>query len=225
MPGFLGTQASFSATYQKYLKPKKSEKTVKFKDEYLALQKLNTLHKKVLPFVLRRLKKDILTELPEKIIQDYYVDLNPIQKKLLSNFYSENSHSQLETINYLKKLCNSPKLIDPSLQQDESPKIEALKELLTDCEICEEAGSAHKALIFSQMKKMLDIIETEVFKGSFPLTSYLRFDGTTPINKRFEMCEKFNNNHQYRVLLMTTDIGGLGLNLQAADVVIFVDHS
>lgn len=225
MPGFLGTQTDFSTTYQKYLKPKKSERTVKFKDEYLALQKLNTLHKKILPFVLRRLKKDILHDLPDKIIQDYYVDMNSTQKELFRKFAEEEKKSQLEEPNFLKKLFNHPQLVDETLVNSESPKIDALKELLVDCEICEESGSAHKALIFSQMKKMLNIIEKELLSVHFPLTKYLRLDGKTPQNKRFEICEEFNKNPQYRLMLMTTKSGGLGLNLQAADVVIFIDHS
>lgn len=225
MPGFLGTHSEFSCAYQKYLKPKKSEKTIKFKDEYLALQKLNTLHKKILPFVLRRLKKDILKDLPEKIIQDYYVELNLLQKNMLYKFYEENKSSQLEEINFLRKLCNHPKLVDPSITDNKSPKLEAIKELMWNCEICEETGASHKALVFTQMKKMLDIIETDVMQAEFPLTKYSRLDGSVPHCKRFEICEEFNNNHQNRVLLMTTDAGGLGLNLQAADVVIFVDHS
>ena len=225
MPGFLGTHSDFSSNYQKYLKPKKNQRTVKFNDEYQALAKLNALHKKILPFVLRRLKKDILTELPEKIIQDYYIYLNSLQKEMLSAYYLENTHTQLEELFFLRKLCNHPRLVDPTLKQAESPKIEALQDLLVDCEICEESGTCHKALIFTQMKGMLDIIESDLLRKHFPLTGYLRLDGSTPCAKRTQICEDFNNRPQYRLLIMTTDTGGLGLNLQAADVVIFVDQS
>ena len=128
-------------------------------------------------------------------------------------------------MNFLKKLCNHPKLINPDLINSASPKIEALQELLMDCEVCEESGTLHKALIFTQMKKMLNIIESDLFRVHFPLTKYLRLDGSTPYNKRFDICEVFNKDPQYRVLLMTTEAGGLGLNLQAADIVIFIDHS
>jgi TATA-binding protein-associated factor len=64
-----------------------------------------------------------------------------------------------------------------------------------------------------------------VISANFPETQYLRLDGKTPMNKRFEICTEFNTNIAIRLLLITTKTGGLGLNLQAASVVIFVDHS
>ena len=224
MPGFLGTQSEFTATYQRFLKAKKVSHTVKFKDEYLALKKLNTLHKKILPFVLRRLKKDMLQDLPEKIIQDYYVCLSPLQSNLIKA-KQETASNQIEAFSYIEKVCNHPKLVDRKWTSETSPKLEALRELLNNCEICEEAGASHKALIFSKSKKMLDIIEHTILKSYFTETVYLRLDGKTPVCKRSEICEVFNKDHRVRLLLVTTKTGGLGLNLQAASIVIFIDHS
>ena len=222
MPGFLGSQSEFSAIYQKHLKAKKVANQVKFKDEHVALQKLAALHKKILPFTLRRLKKDILQDLPEKIIQDYYVDASYTQLKLIKSRQDLNS---IQNFSFLEKVCVHPGLVDDSLIGQESGKLEALKDLLNDCEICEETGASHKALIFSKSKKVLDLIENLVILANFPETQYLRLDGKTPMNKRFEICSEFNTNIAIRLLLITTKTGGLGLNLQAASVVIFVDHS
>ncbi|CAG9324841.1 MOT1 [Blepharisma stoltei] len=228
MPGFLGTSAEFSNNYEKYLKPKKSEKQIQFRDEHAALKKLNLLHKKVLPFILRRLKKDVLQDLPEKIIQDYYVNLTTLQAFLLSKIKDEKSmkNDPLKEIIDIRKICNHPILKDSSANPSykESPKLTALKELLIDCEIPEESGSGHKALIFSQMKKMLDLVENELLAKEFPLTAYKRLDGKTPLQKRADIVNEFNQNPKFRLMLLTTETGGLGLNLQSADVVIFIDH-
>ena len=227
IPGFLGTHSEFSKQYQKYLTPKKSRKTFTFHNECKALKKLNTLHKKVLPFILRRLKKDVLQDLPEKLIQDYFVDLSPLQKSLLRNYYQENPEPQpLNEILFLRKLCNHPKLVLPEVSPplEEVPKLQALKELLVSCEVPEETGSGHKALVFSQMKSMLDILEDSLLKVCFPSSAYLRMDGSVSAEKRGELALQFNSDPHIRLMLLTTETGGLGLNLQAADVVIFIDH-
>lgn len=224
MPGFLGTQAEFTATYQRYLKAKKDSNSVKFKDEYLALKKLNALHKKILPFVLRRLKKDMIQDLPEKIIQDYYVNLTTLQNSLIKN-QLECAKNQIENLNFTEKVCSHPVLVDEKWSSESSPKLEALKELLNNCEICEESGASNKALIFSKSKKVLDLIEKLILTTNFPETLFLRLDGGTAVSRRIEICEEFNKDHKVRLLLMTTKTGGLGLNLQAASVVIFFDHS
>lgn len=227
MPGFLGSSQEFSKNYEKYLKPKKSEKDIKFKDEHQALKKLNLLHKRVLPFILRRLKKDVLKDLPDKIIQDYYVCLTGLQINLLNEYYeTRNKPDPLKEISFLRRLCNHPVLVKPEISSGykESPKLVALKEILSNCEIAEESGSGHKALIFSQMKSMLDIIETELLTKEFPLTCYKRLDGNTAFSKRADIISEFNENSKFRLMLLTTEAGGLGLNLQSADIVIFIDH-
>lgn len=112
MPGFLSTEKSFIKTYKKDLTPKKTGKsTVNFKDEQKSLKKLNNLHKKVLPFILRRLKKNV-ADIPEKIIQDYYVSLSDEQRKLL-NSLAQRKPTHLEEIAYLRKLCYNPHSVDP----------------------------------------------------------------------------------------------------------------
>ena len=114
----------------------------------------------------------------------------------------------------------------------------ALKELLQECGIGaaseDEEGdlmqqeanedSRHRVLIFAQMKTMLDIIENDLLKKHLPSVTFLRMDGPTPNNGRFEIQQKFNSDPSIDILMLTTHVGGLGLNLTGADTVIFVEH-
>jgi TATA-binding protein-associated factor len=119
-----------------------------------------------------------------------------------------------------------------------APKLTALKDLLVDCGIGAadvgdqaaiasgevEAVSQHRALIFCQMKEMLDMVQTEVLQKLLPSVQYLRLDGSVEANKRQDIVNHFNSDPSYDVLLLTTSVGGLGLNLTGADTVIFVEH-
>lgn len=86
------------------------------------------------------------------------------------------------------------------------------------------AVSQHRALIFCQLKTMLDIIENDLFKKLMPTVSYMRLDGSVDASKRHDIVQKFNADPSIDVLLLTTHVGGLGLNLTGADTVIFVEH-
>ena len=86
------------------------------------------------------------------------------------------------------------------------------------------ATSPHRVLIFAQLKQMLDIIEMDLFKTHMPTVSYMRLDGSTDASKRHGIVKKFNEDPSIDVLLLTTHVGGLGLNLTGADTVIFVEH-
>mmetsp|Transcript_7962 Transcript_7962/g.15542 ORF Transcript_7962/g.15542 Transcript_7962/m.15542 type:complete len:674 (-) Transcript_7962:1061-3082(-) len=223
MPGFLGTEEQFVKKYKKDLAPKQG--AVTFKDEVLAMTKLDSLHKQVLPFILRRKKDDVLTELPSKIIQDYLVELDPNQQTLLSSFKQRGNIETFEELSFLRKLCNHPRLAtsDSSYALMDSPKLRSIKDLIKVCEISEEDGANHKALIFSQMIAMLDLI-AEMIETEFKNTKYSRLDGKVPAMMRQEVVDEFNSNDKIRLMLLTTKVGGLGLNLTAADIVIFVDH-
>jgi TATA-binding protein-associated factor len=86
------------------------------------------------------------------------------------------------------------------------------------------AFSQHRVLIFCQMKQMLDIIETDLFKKHMPSVTYMRLDGNTDANKRHAVVQTFNSDPSIDCLLLTTHVGGLGLTLTGADTVIFVEH-
>lgn len=253
MPGFLGTENQFYHQFQKPILAMHSNKATV--EEYkLGQIALDTLHKQVLPFILRRTKKDVLRELPPKIIQDYYCELSPIQKTLYEEVIKRQAKPDsnlniFQLLQLLIKVCNHPILVsnlnwlkeikakeelDKIFQTIEcAPKLIALKDLLQACDIGIEKQESylvntplpHKALIFAQHTKTLDCIEQFLFKLHLPNLSYLRLDGTVPLKNRFEIVQNFNQDLSIEVLLLTTKTGGLGLNLSAADTVIFIDHN
>ncbi|KAG6898919.1 hypothetical protein C0993_002768 [Termitomyces sp. T159_Od127] len=123
MPGFLGTEASFN---ERFSKPILSNRDGKAKNGEAAALALEALHKQVLPFLLRRLKEDVLNDLPPKIIQDYYCELSDLQKHLYDDFSQSRARISAEnavqagqtghqhvfqSLQYLRKLCNHPALV------------------------------------------------------------------------------------------------------------------
>ncbi|KAL5529004.1 hypothetical protein ACEPAG_4978 [Sanghuangporus baumii] len=285
MPGFLGSEHSFN---ERFSKPILSNRDGKSKNDEAAALALEALHKQVLPFLLRRLKEDVLNDLPPKIIQDYYCELSDMQRNLYDEFAKSHAHDAatglvqassddvskkpgqkhiFQSLQYLRKLVNHPALVlkddieaihaalakvhgkDPSeglRDITHAPKLLALKQILLDCGIGTGAGasiettgktelletedtstgvfSQHRVLIFCQLKQMIDIIETDLFKRHMPSVTYMRLDGGTDANKRHAIVQTFNSDPSIDCLLLTTHVGGLGLTLTGADTVIFVEH-
>ncbi|KND04710.1 DNA-binding ATPase [Spizellomyces punctatus DAOM BR117] len=277
MPGFLGTERLFNDRFGKPILASRDAKSSSKEQEQGALA-MEALHKQVLPFLLRRMKEDVLHDLPPKIIQDYYCELSDLQKSLYEDFAKSQAKEGAEKIlvgeeveesnvvakkqggktghvfqalQYLRKLVNHPALVvNPSHPQwnkvqgwlsarqshirdiEHAPKIQALGQLLQDCGIGVDptsnptttAVAPHRALIFAQLRPMLDMIEKDLFKTLMPSVSYLRLDGTTDASTRHDLVRKFNQDASIDVLLLTTHVGGLGLTLTGADTVIFVEH-
>ena len=257
MPGFLGTEKHFASKYGRPILASREAKCSSREKEAGALA-MESLHRQVLPFILRRMKDDVLNDLPPKITQDFYCDLSPIQVKLYEEFAKEqqkNSSSPnqhvFQALQYLRKVCNHPKLVLDSkhAQYDRimstlqangstldeihhSAKLPALKELLLQCGIGEESEQVddvdvigqHRALIFFQLKAMIDIVERDLLRRKMPAVTYLRLDGSVPPNQRQGIVDKFNGDASIDVLLLSTSVGGQGLNLTGADTVIFVEH-
>lgn len=273
MPGFLGTEKVFNDRFAKPIAASRNSKSSSKEQEAGALA-LEALHKQVLPFLLRRLKEDVLSDLPPKIIQDYYCDLSDLQKQLYETFAKkqkpsisgdmENSSKEgkqhiFQALQYMRKLCNHPALVlNPKHPQYElvlkqlqqkndtirnihhAPKLLALQELLKDCgigntstasvankevqDLATGVTSQHRALIFCQLKDMLDMVENDLLKKYMPSVTYMRLDGSTDVRHRHDIVQKFNGDPSIDVLLLTTHVGGLGLNLTGADTVIFVEH-
>jgi TATA-binding protein-associated factor len=270
MPGFLGAEKVFQDRFAKPIQASRYAKASSKEQESGALA-IEALHKQVLPFLLRRLKEEVLDDLPPKILQNYYCDLSDLQLKLFEDFTKREGKKITEeagredkeakthifqALQYMRKLCNSPALVlrpghksyddtqkflakqgtsldDPA----HAPKLTALRDLLVDCGIGVEpieSTSAnnelytpikpHRALVFCQMKEMLDMVQNTVLKQLLPSVSYLRLDGGVEASKRQDIVNKFNSDPSYDVLLLTTAVGGLGLNLTGADTVIFVEH-
>ena len=124
-----------------------------------------------------------------------------------------------------------------------SPKFRALKQILLDCGVGVDkvvtepdpegefrtaagGGAGHRVLIFSQLKSVLDLVEDELLgpAGELGGVSWLRLDGGVAPTARFEVVRKFNADPSIDVLLLTTHVGGLGLNLTSADTVVFLEH-
>ncbi|CCF58239.1 hypothetical protein KAFR_0E00850 [Kazachstania africana CBS 2517] len=274
MPGFLGTEKMFQERFAKPIAASRNSKTSSKEQEAGALA-LEALHKQVLPFMLRRLKEDVLSDLPPKIIQDYYCELSDLQKQLYEDFAKkqktvvekdidnteeadEGKQHIFQALQYMRKLCNHPALIlspdHPQLRQVEqylkqanlelhdvvnAPKLNALRTLLFECGIGEEdmdkrsesqyltgqtVISQHRALIFCQLKDMLDMVENDLFKKYMPSVTYMRLDGGVDPRDRQKVVRRFNEDPSIDCLLLTTKVGGLGLNLTGADTVIFVEH-
>ncbi|XP_078611730.1 TATA-binding protein-associated factor 172-like isoform X3 [Branchiostoma floridae x Branchiostoma japonicum] len=276
MPGFLGTEKQFMAKYGKPILQSRDAKSSSKEQEAGALA-MEALHRQVLPFLLRRMKEDVLQDLPPKIIQDYYCELSQLQVQLYEDFAKSQARKGVEdsitmatadeeekpkrtthifqALQYLQKVCNHPKLVlscsHPEFQQvalqlkaqqsslddiQHSAKLTALRQLLLDCGIgVPDSGQTsdllsdavvgqHRALVFCQLKSMLDILEKDLLKAHMPSVTYLRLDGSIPAGARHSIVNRFNNDPSIDLLLLTTHVGGLGLNLTGADTVIFVEH-
>ncbi|KAH9873083.1 hypothetical protein J1614_005480 [Plenodomus biglobosus] len=274
MPGFLGSEKVFQERFAKPIAASRFAKSSSKEQERGALA-VEALHKQVLPFLLRRLKEEVLDDLPPKILQNYYCDLSELQRNLFDDFSKrqgkeiqakagnadrESKQHIFQALQYMKKLCNSPAMVvkgptnkayEPTQQflkktntsiDDiaHAPKLGALKDLLVDCGIgasdvandksaaangdLPEAVSQHRALVFCQMKEMLDMVQHNVLEKLLPSVQFMRLDGGVEATKRQEIVNKFNSDPSYDVLLLTTSVGGLGLNLTGADTVIFVEH-
>ena len=279
MPSYLGSERSFNEHFSKPISNSRESKSSS-KEQEMGMLVLESLHSKVLPFILRRTKDDVLKDLPPKIIQDIYCKLSPLQEIIYeafsrtegnnqirslvedrstesienaekSNYQSKKSHI-FKALHYLRKICNHPALvmntsndqintdIDKWLKEQNtsledislSCKLVSLKQLLIDScnsihshntETFIPSLSQHRVLIFCQLKQMLDLIQTMI-KRDLPQLSFLRLDGTVHVSNRMDIVNKFNSDPSIDILLLTTHVGGLGLTLTGADVVIFVDH-
>lgn len=147
MPGFLGTEAQFNDRFGKPILASRDAKASSREQEKGALA-LEALHKQVLPFLMRRMKEDVLEDLPPKIIQDYYCELSDIQKMLYEDFSQMSgdvtegpqegkSTHVFQALQYLRKLCNHPSLVlTPSHPQyaKVNAKLQAEKRSINDIE-------------------------------------------------------------------------------------------
>nr|MBI1229664.1 hypothetical protein [Cytophagales bacterium] len=216
-PGFFSTFAGFKENYLLPLKKGDSEI-------------LSELQRKIQPFILRRTKKEVLTELPEKTEEYLYCEMDAVQRKiydayrneyrdfLLKKFEEEGSESSkmyvLEGLTRLRQVCDSTQLVPNNGGKSASAKIEVLLEHIT-----EKTGN-HKVLVFSQFVKMLDIVQEKLKENNI---EYTYLDGKTSLKEREARVDQFQTDDNKRVFLISLKAGGTGLNLTAADYVYILD--
>ncbi|PCH38434.1 SNF2 chromatin remodeling protein [Wolfiporia cocos MD-104 SS10] len=169
MPGFLGTESSFN---ERFSKPILSNRDGKSKNGEAAALALEALHKQVLPFLLRRLKEDVLHDLPPKIIQDYYCELSEVQKYLYDDFSksragaaaedvvksedgdkSGNQQHVFQSLQYLRKLCNHPALV---LKNDKQAIIDALTNAGQKAETADLSDIHHAPKLLALRQLLID---------------------------------------------------------------------
>ncbi len=193
------------------------------KGDILGYTNLHTLHEKLKPLVIRRRKEEVLDELPELIVNDYFIDLHKEQAEIHAGY----SQSLLPLLNKkfltpmdlrrimtlllkMRQTCDSTYLIDR--QTNISPKLDELANILD--ELIKQNG--RKVVIFSEWTTMTMLIGKHLSREGIP---FVELSGKIPVVKRQALIDEFNTNPQCKVFL-STDAGGTGLNLQAADCVV-----
>ncbi len=215
-PGLLGGQTFFKNEYQVPIEKRHDEAKTK---------KLNAVIK---PFLLRRLKSQVATELPEKVENIHYTNMTAEQEEKYEEAKSFYRHKILDLIDKdginntrfmilegltrLRQLSNHPRMVDPTYT-GESGKMEDISHMLENAIL-----EGHKLLVFSQFVKHLEIVR-EYLKNQKIAFAYL--DGSS--NDRKEQVEKFNKDPELKVFLISIKAGGLGLNLTEADYVFILD--
>lgn len=193
-----------------------------------------TLKDAISPYLLQRFKIDVAADLPKKSEQVLFCKLTPKQRRDYTTFLASNEMDSIMSgkrqvlygIDILRKICNHPDLqhhkrlaFQTNYEYGEPDKSGKMKVVGSLLELWRTTG--HKALLFAQHRIMLDILEKYV--RSLPGMKYRRMDGNTPIQARQSMVDEFNTDPDLHVFLLTTKVGGLGVNLTGADRVIIYD--
>jgi len=215
-PGLLGSQSFFKNEFLNPIEKKQDESKIR---------KLNSIIK---PFILRRHKSQVATELPEKVENVQYSEMTADQEKEYEEVKSQYRNKILENIEAkglnksqllllqgltkLRQIANHPKMVDSEYGGD-SGKMEDVKALLENA-----MQENHKVLIFSQFVKHLKIMSDHLKAAGIDF-AYL--DGSTKDRK--EQVERFQNEEKLKVFLISLKAGGLGLNLTQADYVFILD--
>lgn len=216
MPGFLYGYENFRKELESPI--------VKNKDEKAA----DMLKKMISPFILRRLKTDVLKDLPEKLEETYFAKFEPKQQQIYDaqvvhmkqmlakqsgEEYQQSKIQILAELTKLRQICCDPSLLLEDYKE-ESAKRQACMELVKSA-----IEGEHRILLFSQFTSMLSLLEESLKKENF---EYFKITGSTPKEERISLVKKFNEG-TVPVFLISLKAGGTGLNLVGADVVIHYD--
>ncbi len=193
------------------------------KGKILGYHSLDGLHAKLQPLVIRRKKEDVLKDLPDQVVNNYYIDLHEKQQRLHAG-YSQSlmpllnkkyltpmdlRHIQ-ELLLRMRQSCNSTYLIDRKTHI--SPKLAELVNIVDELAL----QNKRKMVIFSEWTTMTYLIARQLSESGVP---FVELSGKIPVKKRQSLIDEFTHNPDCRVFL-STDAGGTGLNLQAADCVV-----
>ncbi len=215
-PGLLGPLPYFKSFFTNPIEKKQDTETAAL------------LKQLIYPFILRRTKENVATELPPKIEQTVFCSMNPEQQQLYQywkNYYRSMILEKIDTVGIdkarmnileglvkLRQIACHPHLIDNNVNED-SGKFEYLKESIEEI-IAED----HKILLFSQFVRMLKLLQAHLDEVGIP---YVYLDGNT--RNRQECVERFQNDKNIKIFLISLKAGGTGLNLTEADYVIHYD--
>lgn len=194
-----------------------------------SLDKLTNLNYQISPFILRRKKKDVIKDLPDKIENNIYLELPDMQKALYLKLLKESEEEIddliakegftksrfkiLQLLMKLRQICVEPKILYNNYKGD-SVKFSKMLEIVQDY-----IKEGHKILIFSSFKRVIDKVKKMFDENG--ITSYM-IAGDVKSKKRMELVDKFNHDDT-NCFLITLKSGGTGLNLTSADVVIHLD--
>lgn len=207
MPGYLANYHHFKSRYESLIMHDDTEA-------------LTMLKRRVQPFILRRTKKDVLKDLPDKIEEIYYCKLEDKQQEVyqahvdsIKTELNKGSGAVLSMLTRLRQICITPELIYD--ETFESSKIKLAIELIQRAILAN-----HRILLFTQFSSVFPIIEKILDELNI---RHFTLDGQTKALTRKEMVEEFNNNENIKVFMISLKAGGTGLNLVGADMVIHLD--
>lgn len=217
-PGLLGSQASFKKNFALPIDRDRDREAAEL------------LRKLIHPFVLRRTKAQVAQELPDKTETVIYCEMGPSQRKLYDKLkrkikedidaelvkkgFQKSRFKILDGLLRLRQMCNSPLLLNQSFQEQkaQSVKIDILLQHLT------EELDHHSALVFSQFVGFLSLVRRELDQRGIP---YAYLDGATV--RRREEVERFMEDQEVQIFLISLKAGNTGLNLTKADYVYILD--
>lgn len=218
MPGYLYKYKKFKELYETPIIKEQNEDV------------MNKLKKQIEPFVLRRTKGEVLTELPDKTVtilnnemseEQYNIYMSYMaqaRKEIMSqidiNGFEKSQIKILSLLMRLRQICCHPKLFLREYE-GESSKLNQCIEIIQDAVL-----GGHKILLFSSYTSMFEIIEGKLKNIG---VKYLKLTGQTKVGERIELVDKFNTDENIKVFLISLKAGGTGLNLTGADMVIHYD--
>ncbi len=220
MPGYLFDYKKFKNNYEI---PIVRDENIKIMDKLKAL---------IQPFVLRRTKTEVLTELPEKSITILTSEMKEEQEQLYLTYlaqakqeiaeemkidpegFKNNQMKILAALTRLRQICCHPSLFIKDYK-DGSSKLDQCMEIVTDA-----INGNHKILLFSSYTSMFEILEKKLKERDI---KYFKLTGSTKVDERIELVDEFNENKNIKVFLISLKAGGTGLNLTGADIVIHYD--